>query len=179
MHFGMVDKYHLDLLHGAGKQLHAWTINHVDLMRRMLVGVETRIFLPAPCCRPLCVLLHNSHVSSIGSAYSHNGACRPNSNGSRGMDSSVPALQSSVCRTGSCVLPKLSSAYSPCSHSEALLQRARGWDELTAWCLPSRLLELCVQDRLVCPPHAQVSKFTQQGFFPKGQRLLTPPSSSS
>lgn len=38
MHFGMVDSYHLELLHGAGKQLHAWTINHMGLMRRVLVG---------------------------------------------------------------------------------------------------------------------------------------------
>ena len=56
MHFGMVDKYHLDLLHGAGKQLHAWTINHVDLMRRMLVGVDhaPATCLPAPYCPCLC-----------------------------------------------------------------------------------------------------------------------------
>lgn len=54
MHFGMVDKYHLDLLHGAGKQLHAWTINHVDLMRRMLVGVEHAcLHLPAGPLMPV------------------------------------------------------------------------------------------------------------------------------
>jgi len=41
MHFAMVDAYHLSLLHGAGKELHTWTINDMALMHRVLdVGVD-------------------------------------------------------------------------------------------------------------------------------------------
>ena len=35
---GMVDTYHLDLLHAAGKLLHSWTINNASLVHAVLVG---------------------------------------------------------------------------------------------------------------------------------------------
>ena len=35
---GMVDTYHLDLLHAAGKLLHSWTINNASLVHGVLVG---------------------------------------------------------------------------------------------------------------------------------------------
>ena len=34
----MVDTYHLDLLHAAGKLLHSWTINNASLVHAVLVG---------------------------------------------------------------------------------------------------------------------------------------------
>ncbi len=38
MHYGMVDPYHLELLHRHGKQLHSWTINNASLVRMVLVS---------------------------------------------------------------------------------------------------------------------------------------------
>ncbi|GAX75875.1 hypothetical protein CEUSTIGMA_g3318.t1 [Chlamydomonas eustigma] len=44
MHFGMVDSYHLQLIHAAEIQLYSWTINNASLMHQVLdVGVDALV----------------------------------------------------------------------------------------------------------------------------------------
>jgi len=44
MHHAMVDAYHVELLHAAGKQLHTWTVNDAASVRRVLdAGVDALV----------------------------------------------------------------------------------------------------------------------------------------
>ncbi|KAG2452907.1 hypothetical protein HYH02_002250 [Chlamydomonas schloesseri] len=94
VHFAMVEPALLNVLHGAGKQLYAWTINHAEVLRAVLdVGVDALV-----TNYPLTALeAIESRLTKCGGGSRNGGGriWRPNgtrSNGAGGIDDDGPLL---------------------------------------------------------------------------------------